>query len=92
MTELIRRAAAWMLLLILPGTGRHRTGDRIKNRPAQASWPRPISQYVADAHTPLDGAASALVRPYTVRRRQLALVLAADYGIDLDQHVRGAAA
>ncbi|MFJ9176768.1 hypothetical protein [Streptomyces sp. NPDC102360] len=26
------------------------------------------------------------------RRRRLALVLAADYGIDLDQHVRGAVA
>ncbi|WP_306318367.1 MULTISPECIES: hypothetical protein [unclassified Streptomyces] len=33
-------------------------------------------------------------RAYTwarLRRRRLALVLAADYGIDLDRHVRGAA-
>lgn len=51
MTDLIRRTVTWMLLLLLPGTGRH-----------------------------------------TPRRRRLALVLAADYGIDLDQHVRGAAA
>ncbi|WP_425831955.1 hypothetical protein [Streptomyces fractus] len=62
MTDLIRRALTWVLLLVLPGTGRHRAGDPI---PAQRR-----------RH----------------RRRRLALVLAADYGIDLDQHVRGAAA
>ncbi|MGD6744587.1 hypothetical protein ACOKM3_22450 [Streptomyces sp. BH106] len=30
--------------------------------------------------------------PYPLARRRLALVLAADCGIDLDRHVRGAAA
>ncbi|MGA5578151.1 hypothetical protein ACPCK9_25415 [Streptomyces koyangensis] len=47
----------------------------------------------------LDGGASALARPYLpaedreggVRwRRRLALVLAADFGVDLDPHVLGA--
>ncbi|MFE4961992.1 hypothetical protein [Streptomyces sp. NPDC056660] len=47
----------------------------------------------------LDGTESALVRPYLTahereaalqQRRRLALVLAADFGIDLDQHVIGA--
>lgn len=50
-------------------------------------------------HLPLDGTESRLVRPYLVaheqeearqRRRRLTLVLAADFGIDLDQRVIGA--
>ncbi|GAA2318616.1 hypothetical protein GCM10010234_76110 [Streptomyces hawaiiensis] len=50
-------------------------------------------------HGPLDGAASPLVRPYLAaheseaalqERHRLALVLAADFGIDLDQHLIGA--
>ncbi|MEW2396883.1 hypothetical protein [Streptomyces sp. NPDC046862] len=49
--------------------------------------------------TPLDGTASVLVRPYLAahereaalqQRRLLALVLAADFGIDLDRHLIGA--
>ncbi|WP_156722745.1 hypothetical protein [Streptomyces apocyni] len=51
---------------------------------------------------PLDGEETALVRPYLVeherrqerarqRRRCLALVLAADFGVDLDRHLVGAA-
>ncbi|WP_329912197.1 hypothetical protein [Streptomyces sp. SP18BB07] len=52
-------------------------------------------------HGPLDGNATAMVRPYVVEsereqdrqsRRRLALVLAADFGIDLDEHVIGAKA
>ncbi|MFM9698872.1 hypothetical protein [Streptomyces europaeiscabiei] len=48
---------------------------------------------------PFDGTASPLVRPYLVAvereqarqsRRRLALVLAADFGIDLDRHTIGA--
>ncbi|MEV6791140.1 hypothetical protein AB0M87_03880 [Streptomyces sp. NPDC051320] len=47
---------------------------------------------------PLDGGASALARPYLVAheqerarqgRRRLALVLAADFGVDLDRHLIG---
>jgi hypothetical protein len=64
------------------------------------SLPRPRSPY--GLHAPLDGTDSVLVRPYLVahereaeeaalqRRRRLALVLAADFGIDLDQHLIGA--
>ncbi|MEV0090659.1 hypothetical protein [Streptomyces sp. NPDC050738] len=59
MIEAIRRAAAWLLLLILPGAGRHRSGNPL--------------------------------RPHVLHRRRLALVLAADYGIDLDQRLRGVA-
>jgi hypothetical protein len=51
---------------------------------------------------PLDGRASALARPYVLaaerererecaRGRRITLVLAADFGIDLDRHVVGAA-
>lgn len=49
--------------------------------------------------TTLDGTASALVRPYLAaleqeaalqQHRRLALVLAADFGIDLDRHLIGA--
>ncbi|MBB4714241.1 hypothetical protein BJ965_004123 [Streptomyces luteogriseus] len=59
--------------------------------------PRPRSPY--GLHSPLDGADSSLVRPYLAaheqeaalqERRRLALVLAADFGIDLDQHLIGA--
>jgi hypothetical protein len=65
-----------------------------------ASLPRPRSPY--GLHAPLDGADSVLVRPYLVahereaeeaalqQRRRLALVLAADFGIDLDRHLVGA--
>jgi hypothetical protein len=47
----------------------------------------------------LDGSALAVVRPYVVahererarqRHRRLALVLAADFGVDLDRHLVGA--
>ncbi|MFR0358478.1 hypothetical protein [Streptomyces sediminimaris] len=64
--------------------------------------PRPRSPY--GLHAPLDGSDSALVRPYLAalereageaqaaairQRRRLALVLAADFGIDLDRHLVG---
>ncbi|WP_282701067.1 hypothetical protein [Streptomyces sp. CC219B] len=54
-------------------------------------------------HAPLDGYAVVMVRPYVLAaerersrrgaeqwRRRLALVLAADFGIDLDRHIVGA--
>ncbi|MFJ9540875.1 hypothetical protein ACIRPX_26885 [Streptomyces sp. NPDC101225] len=71
-------------------------------RPA-ITLPRPRSPY--GLHAPLDGGDSALVRPYLAaheretgeaqaaalrQRRRLALVLAADFGIDLDRHLVGA--
>jgi hypothetical protein len=64
------------------------------------SLPRPRSPY--GLHAPLDGADTVLVRPYLAahereaeeaalrQRRRLALVLAADFGIDLDRHLVGA--
>ncbi|MEU9186507.1 hypothetical protein AB0D14_18555 [Streptomyces sp. NPDC048484] len=65
---------------------------------ATAVWPpEPRSPY-GRAEAPLDGGASPLVRPYLVAveqerarqsRRRTALVLAADFGIDLDRHVVG---
>ncbi len=63
-------------------------------------WPpAPRSPYGLD--TPLDGEETALVRPYLVeyeqrqerarqRRRRLARVLAADFGVDFDRHLVGA--
>ncbi|KUN98042.1 hypothetical protein AQJ67_28720 [Streptomyces caeruleatus] len=64
-------------------------------RPAHRST-SPRSPYGLES--PLKGEETALVRPYLVafeerqrqRERRLALVLAADFGIDLDQHVIGA--
>ncbi|WP_425587904.1 hypothetical protein [Streptomyces marokkonensis] len=64
-------------------------------RTATARLSLPRSPYGAD--TPLDGGAATLVRPYVVacerarrRRRRLTLVIAADFGLDLDRHVIGA--
>ncbi len=61
-------------------------------------WP-PARRSPYGLDTPLDGTASRLARPYVLAaerewarqsRRRLALVLAADFGIDLDRHVVGA--
>ncbi|MDH2389758.1 hypothetical protein QCN29_13325 [Streptomyces sp. HNM0663] len=64
-----------------------------------AGLPEVRSPYGLDE--PLDGGAAALVRPYLIeherrrerarqQRRRLTLVLAVDFGIDLDAHVVGA--
>ncbi|WP_156726068.1 hypothetical protein [Streptomyces apocyni] len=57
--------------------------------PAPEPLALPRSPYGLDL--PIDGTETALVRPYLVaderRQRRLALVLAADFGIDLDTHV-----
>ncbi|MGY6024195.1 hypothetical protein [Streptomyces spinosirectus] len=109
MTDLIPRALQWLRLLLAPGTGQRRKSRSHRNpfprhhltpiRPAPA-LPRPRSPY--GLHALLDGADSALVRPYLAaqereaeeaalrQRRRLALVLAADFGIDLDRHLVGA--
>lgn len=66
-------------------------------RRAQA-WP-PAERSPYGLETPLCGEQVTLVRPYLVAlererarqyRRRVALVLAADWGIDLDRHVVGA--
>ncbi|MGV4981984.1 hypothetical protein [Streptomyces sp. NRAIS3] len=65
-----------------------------------APWP-PAHRSPYGLDMPLDGSANAVVRPYLLEnererarqsRRRLALVLAADFGIDLDRHVVGAEA
>jgi hypothetical protein len=64
-----------------------------------APLPLPHHRFPYGLATPLDGTDSALVRPYLAshdqeavlqQRRRLALVLAADFGIDLDRHLIGA--
>ncbi|MFD5252853.1 hypothetical protein ACFWM5_08400 [Streptomyces bobili] len=105
MYDPIRRTLEWLRLLFAPGTGKrrrshghpcprpHPTGVR---RPAA---PLPPHRSPYGLATPLDGADSALVRPYLAaleqeaalqQHRRLALVLAADFGIDLDRHLIGA--
>ncbi|WP_159768877.1 hypothetical protein [Streptomyces sp. HM190] len=73
---------------------------------AAAPWP-PVRRSPYGLEEPLPGEATAVVRPYVVlaereralewerarqRRRRVAMVLAADFGIDLDLHVVGAGA
>lgn len=69
-----------------------------RHRPTRPRGPR--SPYAAHAHTPIDATLTAPVRPYVVahererarqRRRRVALVLAADFGVDLDRHLVGSA-
>ncbi|QYX79334.1 hypothetical protein [Streptomyces akebiae] len=106
--SIIHAFLRWMLGIFVPGTGRRRRDLRRAVHPTplpEAPVPSasrlstPRSPYSLDTNTPLDGAASPLVRPYLVAvereqarqsRRRLALVLAADFGIDLDRHVVGA--
>ncbi|WP_149830311.1 hypothetical protein [Streptomyces tailanensis] len=106
MRNFIRRSAHWLSLLLTPGTGTRRAGRGPAHSPRPAhptAVPEPEhlplhrSPYGLDH--PLDGAATRLVRPYLAaherevaqqQRRRLALVLAADFGIDLDRHLIGA--
>ncbi|MGW6544493.1 hypothetical protein ACWGBH_16785 [Streptomyces massasporeus] len=110
MHDLIPRTLQWLRLLLAPGTGKrrrcrprrhlfphvHLTLVSCPSAPLPPQLPRHRSPYGLDS--PLDGAASSLVRPYLAaheqeavlqERRRLALVLAADFGIDLDQHLIG---
>lgn len=71
-----------------------------------APWP-PLRRSPYGVEEPLPGEATATVRPYVVlaerereracertrqQQRRVAMVLAADFGIDLDRHVVGAEA
>ncbi|WND36679.1 hypothetical protein RI578_21405 [Streptomyces sp. BB1-1-1] len=82
MHDLIHRIAHWLGLLFGPGTGTHRAGSAPRPRilPSTAPARLPLHHSPYCRHLPLDGTDSRLVRPY----------LAADFGIDLDQHVVGA--
>ncbi|MFI6107334.1 hypothetical protein [Streptomyces sp. NPDC051310] len=100
MHDLIRALAAWARLTLLPGArGAHRGGPALagpQRACPPASPPRlPAARSPYGIGGPLDGSASALVRPYLVayeqgeertrrRQRRLALVPAADFGVDLD--------
>ena len=78
-----------------------RTGPRPTDAPPH---PRTASRPplpLRPARVPLDGRATAPIRPYVLaaereqerecaRRRRITLVLASDFGIDLDRHVVGA--
>ncbi|GAA2265942.1 hypothetical protein GCM10010145_35250 [Streptomyces ruber] len=101
MRNLIRRTAHRLSLVLAPGAGRHRAGARqphpLPSAPAQHS-PLPAHRSPHGLDHPLDGTESRLVRPYLAaheqecarqRRRRVALVLAADFGIDLDRHLVG---
>ncbi|MEU8866533.1 hypothetical protein [Streptomyces umbrinus] len=111
MYDPIRRTLEWLRLLFCPGTGkrrrsRHRTylcvhftAVRHPSPSAPLSPRLPYHRSPYGLVAPLDGAGSALVRPYLAahdqeaalqQRRRLALVLAADLGIDLDRHLIGA--
>ncbi len=99
--SIIHAFLCWVLEVFGPRPhGRHRAGRAVTvpprlAPPAPSPWPSPRSPYGLES--PLNGAEGALVRPYLVafeerqrqRERRLALVLAADFGIDLDQHVIG---
>ncbi|MET9675012.1 hypothetical protein ABZY68_18230 [Streptomyces sp. NPDC006482] len=98
MHDLIRRIAPWLALLLTPSP--HRPDPHPRPSVITASTPTPLpllrSPYGREPNT-VDAEASPLVRPYLAayerecarRRRRLALVLAADFGIDLDRHVVG---
>ncbi|MFF4111994.1 hypothetical protein [Streptomyces sp. NPDC001714] len=108
MHDLIPRALQWLRLLFAPGTGKRRRRPHrppfphlhlaLVRCPLTTEPPRlPGHRSPYGLGTFLDGADSALVRPYLVAREREAalqqrrrLALAADFGIDLDQHVIGA--
>ncbi|MGN5379744.1 hypothetical protein ACQ4WX_28420 [Streptomyces lasalocidi] len=107
----IRRILELLSLLLTPGTGRRRAGSRPLSPtpaawPTVSHTPEPLPTHRSpySLHGAIDGSATLLVRPYLAAldlerthqaRRRLALVLATDFGIDLDQHligIQGAAA
>lgn len=105
MHDFIRRLAHWLGLLFGPGTGARRAGDprpaHLTASPAPTTDSVCLTLHRSPycLHLPLDGADSRLVRPCLTaheeeraarqRRRRVTPVLAADFGIDLDQHTIG---
>ncbi|MFE9097872.1 hypothetical protein [Streptomyces sp. NPDC007264] len=108
MRNLIHRAAHRLGLLFAPGTGTHRAGPRpIHRSPVPRCTAPAMTRHLAPPPLPphrspyglglaLDGAESALVRPYLTvrdqdrpRRRRAALVPAADFGIEPDRRLIG---
>lgn len=87
--SIIHALLRWILGVLAPGTGRRRAGacpdgpgPAHRRAAPRLATPRPPAQPSPYAHdVPLDGSASALVRPY---------VIAADFGIYLDRDLIGA--
>ncbi|MFJ8668151.1 hypothetical protein [Streptomyces sp. NPDC093600] len=90
------RLASRVRSLVTP-TGRHRAG-LTPVRPEPPPPPPPPTRPAPNVrvwHAPIDGAATALVRPYlpayereeAVRQQRRITLLAATYGIDLDTRV-----
>ncbi|MEU8695135.1 hypothetical protein [Streptomyces sp. NPDC048665] len=105
MHEHICRILDRLSLLLAPGTGRRRAGGPPLTPdptpwPDVRRTPEPLPTHRSPycLHEPIDGSTTLLVRPYLAAldlerthqaRRRLALVLAADFGVDLDQHLIG---
>ncbi|MEU7566734.1 hypothetical protein AB0A99_12090 [Streptomyces fradiae] len=102
MHDLILALLACLMGLFAPGTGTRRAGSgpvsveaagAPRTAPAAPRLPAHRSPYGREER--FDDPAGPLVRPYLVRfeenarrqRRRLALVLAADFGVDLDARV-----
>ena len=104
--SIIHAMVRCILDLLAPGTGTRRASAHPLLKPPTPApdsshplaVPLPTHRSPYGLPLPLDGRAAALVRPYVVAaerehaqlRRRIALVLAADFGIDLDRHVLGA--
>lgn len=98
MADLIRALAQWAKLWFRrPAAPVGPAPSLVRSTQYQRPWPpTPRSPYGIGG--PLDGDETPLVRPYLrdheerarQRRRRLAMVLAADFGIDLDTHLVGA--
>ncbi|MFF3288738.1 hypothetical protein [Streptomyces sp. NPDC003023] len=100
MCDLIQALVLWAKWMFAPpGTGRHRfrPGGPVPPRPVrrdETPWRLPATRSPYGIEGALDGGGTVMVRPYVVaderRQRRLALVLAADFGVDLDVHLVGA--
>ncbi|SHI13823.1 hypothetical protein [Streptomyces sp. 3214.6] len=91
MHDLIRRTLHWVRLLFAPGTGKRRRTHRHPHLCLHFTAVRHDSTPLPP-HLPLHRSPYGLVTREAAlqQRRRLALVLAADFGIDLDQHIVGA--
>lgn len=97
MQDPIRRLLEWVSTVLAPrARGQHRA---YLSAATTSVRPAPLTSRIREAE-PLNGDEVALIRPYLLaheqrqeqarqRHRRLALVLAADFGIDLDQHLIG---
>lgn len=98
MKDLICRISTWLRLVFAPGPGRRRRGATRPTVAGPAAAALPVHRSPYGLPEQFDGAATTVVRPYLIaherrqerlrqRRRRLTLVLAADFGVDLDTRV-----